>query len=138
MAGLLFPKKDWLDGEELVGRLMSSFNEDRKLNVDVQEFPDHYEVKADLPGFEKDEITVEYDSEILIIAAEHTEQKEEKEETTGRYLRKERSTTALRRQFVVKNVDDEKIAATFENGVLSLNLPKVEADQSTRKKIDIQ
>ncbi|MGM0214135.1 Hsp20/alpha crystallin family protein [Enterococcus sp. AZ109] len=135
MAGLLFPKKDWLDGEELVGRLMNSFNEDRKLNVDVQEFSDHYEVKADLPGFEKAEITVEYDSEILIIAAEHAEQKAE---TTGRYLRKERSTTALRRQFVVKNVDENQITATFENGVLTLNLPKLEADRSTPKKIDIQ
>lgn len=136
MAGL-FPKKDWLDGEELVGRLLNSFGEDRKLNVDVKEFPDHYEVKADLPGFTKEEITVEYDSEILAISAEHSISTEE-EADNGRYLRKERSTTALRRQFVVKNVAEDQITAAFENGVLHLTLPKVEADRPPRKKIDIQ
>ncbi|MEO1769310.1 MULTISPECIES: Hsp20/alpha crystallin family protein [Enterococcus] len=134
MAGL-FPRKDWLDGEELVGRLLNSFGDDRKLNVDVKEFPERYEVTADLPGFTKEEITVEYDSEILAISAEHSISKEE---DTGRYLRKERSTTALRRQFVVKNVAEDQIAAAFENGVLTLTLPKIEADRPPRKKIDIQ
>lgn len=54
----LLPKNEWLDGEDLVGKLMNTFWDDRKMSVDIRDLDDYYEVKADLPGFEKEEISV--------------------------------------------------------------------------------
>lgn len=131
----LLPKNDWLDGEELMGRIMNTFWDDRKLNVDIKELPDRYEVKTDLPGFEKSEIDVQYNHDILSIAAEHKTETEAAEE--GRYLRRERSTSSYRRQFVVKNIDEDKISGKFDNGVLTLQLPKTQREETIGKSITI-
>ncbi|GAA2907298.1 Hsp20/alpha crystallin family protein [Enterococcus pseudoavium] len=131
----LLPKNDWLDGEELVGKLMNSFWDDRKMNVDIRDLDDHYEVKADLPGFEKAEIAVQYNNDILSIDAEHTTENEVKDD--GRFVRRERSSSAYHRQFVVKDILEEAISAKFENGVLTLNLPKADYQEKKGKTITI-
>jgi len=123
----LLPKNNWLDGEELVGKLMNTFWDDRKMSVDIRDMDDHYEVKADLPGFEKSEISVNYTNEILSIDAEHTSENEVKDD--GRFVRRERSSSAYHRQFVVKSIDEEKISAKFENGVLTLILPRTDYEE---------
>ncbi len=124
-------------GEELFGRLINNFWQDSQLNVDIKEFDDRYEVKADLPGFKKEEIHVEYDRDILLISAKHEKTDETKDEN-GRYLRRERSTSSYQRQFTIKNVNEDKISATFNDGVLQLDLPKTEPGKEMRKKIEVK
>ncbi|HCM86459.1 MULTISPECIES: Hsp20/alpha crystallin family protein [Enterococcus] len=131
----LLPKNEWLDGEDLVGRLMNTFWDDRKMSVDIRDLEDHYEIKADLPGFEKPEISVRYNNDILSIDAEHTSENEVKDD--GRFVRRERSNSAYHRQFVVKSIDEEKITAAFENGVLTLKLPKADYEEKKGKAITI-
>ena len=131
----LLPKNDWLDGEDLMGRLMNTFWDDRKMSVDIRDLDDHYEVKADLPGFEKSEISVRYNNEILSIDAEHTSEHEVKDD--GRFVRRERSSSAFHRQFVVKSINEERINAKFENGVLTLKLPKTDYEEKKGKAISI-
>lgn len=123
-------------GEELFGRLINNFWQDSQLNVDIKELDDRYEVKADLPGFKKEEIHVEYDRDVLLISAKHEKNDETKDEN-GRYLRRERSTSSYQRQFTIKNVNEDKIKASFNDGVLQLDLPKTKPGKETRKKIEI-
>lgn len=134
MANLI-PKNDWL-GEEFLGKAMNSFWDDRQMNIDIRDLDDHYELKADLPGFKKEEISVEYTNNVLSIAAEHQSEKTEEAED-GRYLRRERSSSSFSRQFVAKDIDEDKISARFEDGVLQLDLPKLNQPDKGTKKITI-
>ncbi|EOT40115.1 MULTISPECIES: Hsp20/alpha crystallin family protein [Enterococcus] len=118
----LFPRS-FSDGEEMIGRLMNNFWQDRSLATDIKEFDSYYEVKADLPGINKEDIKVTYANDTLTIRAKHTANNEEKDDD-GHYLRRERTSSTYERSFAMKDIDEENIKATFENGVLTLELPK--------------
>ena len=118
----LFPRS-FSDGEEMIGRLMNNFWQDRSLATDIKEFDSYYEVKADLPGINKEDIKVTYANDTLTIRAKHTANNEEKDDD-GHYLRRERTSSTYERSFAMKDIDEENIEATFENGVLTLELPK--------------
>ncbi len=118
----LFPRS-FSDGEEMIGRLMNNFWQDRSLATDIKEFDSYYEVKADLPGINKEDIKVTYANDTLTIRAKHTANNEEKDDD-GHYLRRERTSSTYGRSFAMKDIDEENIKATFENGVLTLELPK--------------
>ena len=124
------------NGEDLVGKLMNNFWQDRQIATDIKEYPDRYEIKADLPGITKENITLHYGDEVLSIEALQEKQTEEKDEE-GRYLRRERSTSSYQRSFTMKDIDEDQIKATFENGVLHLVLPKKTLEQQPGKTIPI-
>lgn len=94
-----------------------------KLAVDIKETDDNYTVKADFPGVDKKDIEVTVDNNVLTIAAEHKDEAEEKE--GGRIIRQERRFGRYSRSFNLgKNIDEGKIKADFDNGVLTLVIPK--------------
>ncbi len=96
--------------------------ESSRLAVDIKENDDNYIIKADFPGMDKDDIKVSIDNNMLTIEAEHDESKEDKE---GKYLRQERRYGKYSRSFNLgKDVDESKIIADFDKGVLSLQIPK--------------
>lgn len=115
--------KDLGNAEDLFGKLMNNFWQERQISTDIKEYDDHYIVKADLPGVEKTDIKVSYVNDILSITATQSSEKEEKDDA-GRYLRRERSSSSYQRSFTMQGIDDENIKAKFDNGVLNLNLPK--------------
>lgn len=141
MVGSLFPKKD-----DLFNLMPGLFDRDRDLfsfgkhdlpKVDVKNRKDHYEIDAELPGFDKEDVVVEYkDRHLTIEAKKETEVNIEEED----YVRRERSSGSFKRQFFVGDVDEEKIKGTFKNGVLTLTVPKtkddLEDDQSYRINLD--
>lgn len=105
-----------------------------KLNVDVVDKGDHYELTADLPGFTKDDINIEVNEDVLTIEARRNEQKEEKKEN---YIFKERRSGSYVRRFDVSGVKADAITGKFTNGVVTLNLPKREEDVKTSKQIEL-
>ncbi|MDO5028295.1 MAG: Hsp20/alpha crystallin family protein [Bacillota bacterium] len=109
----------------------------RQFNVDIIEKDGGYMLKADLPGFEKGDINITYSDNILSIGAESKKESEEKSEN-GRYLRRERSTASIKRQFIVKDLDREAIKASFENGVLNLDLPLKKEEEAESTRIEIE
>ena len=107
---------------------------DRLMKTDVHEHDDHYEVDIDLPGFAKDEITIELNDGYLTISAAKGLDKDENDKK-GKLIRQERYAGAMQRSFYVsENVTEEEIKASFKHGVLSLNIPKKEAKAVPEKK----
>jgi len=95
-----------------------------KPTVDIEERDDRFVITADLPGVEEKKIELTVENGVLTIAAHREESKEEKKE--GAILR-ERSYGSFRRSFQLgREVDSEKIEASYKNGVLSVALPKAE------------
>ena len=98
--------------------------------VDVIEKDKELIVKADIPGVEKKDITLNIKGDMLEITAERKEEKEEKEEG---YIRKERGYSSYYRSLhLPTDIDSEKTEATFKDGVLKLTIPKVEVEDVKR------
>ena len=98
-----------------------------------------YEVDIDLPGFKKDEISIELENGYLTVSAAKGLDKDE-EDKKGKYIRKERYAGAMQRSFYVgENLTQEDIKAKYENGILRLSVPKKEAKPvETKKTIAIE
>ena len=110
-------------------------NAGRMMKTDVKETADGYELDIDLPGFSKDEISLELNNGTLTISAEKTLNRE----TEGRMLRQERYVGTMQRSFYVGDgVAEEDIKAKYENGVLTLSIPRKEAKVPEKKRILIE
>ena len=109
--------------------------ENEAFRTDIRREEDHYLLEAELPGFQKEDITLDLKEGILTIRAVH---KEEAQEKTGEYIRRERRYGAYTRSFDVSGIDEENISAAYENGVLKLRLPKVMPVEPEIRKISIQ
>lgn len=97
------------------------------MKTDVKEHDDHYEIDIDLPGFKKDELTLELQNGYLTISAEKGIDKESAEDDGNRFVRRERYAGSMSRSFFVgDDVKQEDIHAKYENGVLKLSVPKPE------------
>lgn len=110
------------------------------MNADVQEFENGYQVDLELPGFKKEDIQAELKDGYLTITASHTESNEEKNKK-GEFIRRERYTGECSRSFYVgESITQEDIKASFENGILKLDIPKKEATPKVeeRKLIEIK
>ena len=98
----------------------------QEMRTDVHEHEDHYEMDIDLPGFKKEDITVNLENGYMTVNAAKGL---DKETTTkkGKIIRQERYAGALQRSFYLgEGLTEEDITAKFENGVLSLTIPKKE------------
>ncbi len=97
------------------------------MKTDVKETESGYQVAVELPGFDKSEISVELDKGYLTITAAKELDKDEKDED-GRYIRRERYAGSMQRSFYVGEVvQQEDIKAKYENGVLTLGVPREDA-----------
>lgn len=100
------------------------------MKTDVQEHDEHYEVDIDLPGFKKDELSLELRDGCLTITASKGFDKEERE-TEGKFVRKERYAGSMSRSFYIgDDVKEEDIRAKYENGVLKLCIPKPDNEKA--------
>ena len=101
-------------------------NASRVMKTDIKENEGSYELDIDLPGFKKDEIQIELKDGYLTVSAEKGLDKDE-EGKKGKYIRKERYAGALSRTFYLgEEIREEEIKAKFENGILSVSIPKEE------------
>ncbi len=104
--------------------------------TDITEKDGVYTLEADLPGFKKEDISVDIDKDCLTITAEH--KSEEKEENADSYIRRERFYGSYTRSFNVKGIDTEAITAAYNDGVLTLTMPKKEPEVPAARRLEIK
>jgi len=103
--------------------------------VDVVEKDNAYQLTAELPGMDENNIEVQFSDGVLTIKGEKREEKEEKQKD---YYVSERRYGSFRRSFQVpEGVDSGKIEASFKNGVLTVTMPKSPEAQKEEKKIPV-
>lgn len=91
--------------------------------TDIRDDGDKFVLEAELPGFEKGDISLDVKEGILTITAKHQEKEEHKDEKGG-YIRRERRFGSFSRSFDITGIDESGITAAYVNGVLELRLPK--------------
>lgn len=106
------------------------------MKCDVYEKDGAYHIEADIPGFKKDEISVDCEDGYVTITAEKNTENEEKDENK-RYIKRERFYGKTVRKFYVGDVDSEKINAEYKDGMLELVVPK-EEKLPNKKSIEIK
>jgi len=112
----------WKELDSLSDGLLTAVASPR---VDVVEAQDRYELTAELPGFSKDEVSVQIKEGLLELKAQPAAGAPGAEET--RWLVRERRVTGFERTFrLPRDVDTDAIAAEFRHGLLVLTLPKKE------------
>ncbi|MBP2652457.1 MAG: heat shock protein Hsp20 [Firmicutes bacterium] len=145
MFGLIPYRDKGLLTRDHFSQLMHSFLEDDlfvpmangvsgSFQVDLRETEAEYIVEADLPGIKKEDITLRYENKYLTIAAQRNETQEL---TNEGYVRKERRYGQFQRSIYVDNVVEERIAAKFDEGVLTVVLPKSDKGEKRRGNIQI-
>ena len=110
------------------------------MKTDIRETDDAkaYRLAVELPGFKKDEISLDLRDGYLTISAQRNEELDDKD-NEGRYIRQERATGSCARSFYVgKELEPKDISAKFENGILTLHLPKAEAKKLEPKQTLIE
>ena len=105
--------------------------------TDIREVDGKYVLEAELPGFNKEDISLDVKDGILTITAEHKENSDQKDEK-GNYLRRERRYGSFTRSFDITGIDEAGITAAYNNGVLELNLPKAQPTVPEARRIAIE
>ena len=111
------------------------------MKTDVKESETGYQLEISLPGYQKENIHAELENGYLTVHATTSRQKDEKDDTTGKYIRRERFSGSCSRSFYVgEDITEEDIKAKYENGVLMLAIPKKEVKkiEESKKMIAIE
>ena len=96
---------------------------------DIKEDENSYVVEAELPGFEKEDISIDMEDGVLSISAERKAETEDKKDG---YVRKERYMGKVSRSYTFDSVDEEQIKAKYDKGILTVTLPKVQKSVSKK------
>lgn len=115
--------------------LLEDYRKTSIMNTDIIEKANGYELQIDLPGVKKEDIKIEMNKNLINISVSISKSSDEENK---KYIRKERFTGEIKRSFNIgEDIDEDNINASFENGILYLNLPKKEENDSNKKFIEI-
>ena len=120
--------------------MSSSFWNDTNLNAfrtDITEKDGVYTLTAELPGFKKEDISIDIDKDCLTIAAERKDESED-EDKERNYVRRERFYGSYSRSFNVKGIDTEAINASYADGILTLTMPSKTPETPPTRRLEIQ
>lgn len=130
----------WVDDffkNELGTEFMSNFNSGMTLPaVNIKETAEEYLIELAIPGMNKSDFNIDVDNKVLSISSE-VETKNE--DTNENYTRREFGYSSFKRTFTLpETVEEEKVMATYEDGILCVHLPKrEEAKQKPARRIEI-
>ncbi len=106
------------------------------MKTDIKELKDKYQLEVDLPGYKKENINIELEEGYLRISAKVEEKKDDEE---SNYLHKERYYGECTRSFYVgEDIKEEEISAEFTDGILKIDIPKKEEEETVPEKKQIE
>ena len=94
------------------------------MKTDIMETEKNYVMDVEMPGFDKKDISLKFESGYVTISA-----KKEANESDARYIRKERAVSCSR-SYYMGDVDEKQIKARYENGVLTVTVPKEKPEEA--------
>ena len=106
------------------------------MKTDISETEKEYRVKVDMPGFNKKDIHISYNNNVLTITG-HRDTFADEADKEGNVLHSERSYGQLSRQYRLPDVDIDKVNAKYTDGVLILTLPKLTLNGDGGNRIEI-
>lgn len=137
---MMIPRRNSYDlWEELFKDPFFSNHENKVMRTDILENESSYDIVIDLPGYEKDNIKINVENGYLNISASMNRHNEEKE--NGKFVRRERYFGECSRSFYIGDeIQGEDVKASFKNGTLKLEIPKIEKEKekSEKKYIEIE
>lgn len=135
-GGGFLPDYDFFD--EAMRDLFPGFRGHRSsrgyMRTDVKETDDAYVMEVEMPGLEKKDINIDFDGGYITVSASKTDREKDKKEN---YIRRERSFSCSR-SYYVGDVKKEDVKAKYENGILTLSVPKEKKELSSSHRIDIE
>ena len=133
---MLMPRRDFDLFDDDFFRDGFFTGKDKTLNLmktDIRETENSYVLDVDLPGYNKEDIKIDVTDGYLTINAKTN--KEVNEDNKDNYVRRERFTGEVSRSFYVgEEVENDKIKASFKNGILTLEVPKVDPEKKSPEK----
>ncbi|MCR5783868.1 MAG: Hsp20/alpha crystallin family protein [Clostridia bacterium] len=108
-----------------------------QFRTDIRDEGDSFVLEADMPGFKKEDISLDIKNDVLTIKAERHSEHEDKD-AKGKYVRCERSYGSYSRQFDLSGIDTDGIRAKYDNGVLTLDLPKKKEIKDDGRRLEIE
>ncbi len=140
----LIPQRSFFDTDHFFGDFFTPASRETESSssffaprIDIKELKDHYEISAELPGVNKDDIHVDLNHGVLTLEAETKQENIEKSE--GRVIRQERRFGKFVRSFNLgADVHEKDITASFSDGVLTLNAPKSSHEEQTPHRIEVK
>ncbi len=106
------------------------------MKTDVKEVGDQYKIEIEMPGFKKEDISMDLENGYLTVSGKKEE--EINEEENGKFIRRERRYGSCTRSFYVGEIKEEDINAKLEQGVLEITIPKEPKKIEEKKKIEIK
>ena len=103
--------------------------------TDVVDTGDAYQLQAELPGFKKEDITIDVENDVLTISAERKLDEEDKQPN---FVKRERFYGSFSRSFDVSGINVDGIEASYTDGVLSLTMPKKVETVPAKKSLEIK
>lgn len=123
-------RTDWFGGTTNVNSIGTSIPA-----VNIKETDESFNVEVAAPGKSKEDFNIELDNDVLTISSEEKKENETSE-NNGRFTRKEFSYSTFKRAFSLpETVDSAKIAASYNNGVLEITIPKKEEAKVQAKRM---
>ena len=108
-------------------------NDNKLMRTDIKEHDDNYVISVDLPGYDKENIKVDITDGYLTVSAKTDSENNEDEK--GKYVRRERYFGECTRSFYVgDDISVEDVDASFKNGTLIMEIPKMDSKKELPEK----
>lgn len=130
---MLIPRNNYDLFDDIFNDQFFRGNENKMMKTDIRESENSYTIDVDLPGYTKDNIKVDITDGYLNINAK-IEEKDDKEDK-GKFIRRERFFGECSRSFYIgEDISEDDIEASFKNGILSLEIPKIDETKKQQEK----
>ena len=116
------------------------FYDDRadSMRTDIKETENGYQLDVEMPGFDKKDIKISLENGYLTVSAEKSSREEENKDKNEKYIRKECTVSCSRSYYVGEDIERENVKAKYDNGMLTLTVPKSQTKQLPSHNIEIE
>ena len=116
------------------------FYDDRadSMRTDIKETESGYQLDVEMPGFDKKDIKISLENGYLTVSAEKSSREEENKDKNEKYIRKECTVSCSRSYYVGDDIERENVKAKYDNGMLTLTVPKSQPKQLPSHNIEIE